>query len=775
MAAAPFGQAHPDQPAASSSSSANIAALATSNRRHNLDDQSGAAAAAAAAADPAVDIAKRTGRAISAYDDPALLQRPSAAFRFPSVHLGSFDSLSQTSSSPSPTQSLSGTPASIGLPTPEEGSLVIEPFAKDANEKAHESSVLPHQQQQQTNIAPSGSQEANTLLSPTPSEPQLDKTRIQASPGFAATSGNARAPPPTLGSLPVLSPISPLDNSLSRFQLNSNAFKDDGEEAESDATTPFSNLSALDTDGLAWPPPPISSAGGRSAIASFNSLSSRNSRHSVLSPEPLTPTSKTSFDDLASPRLRDSPGVPRRRTIIESSSAASRLPPIEAAPICLSPPSFGGPEIALNSSVEEEVPPSPSPTPKRLLSRTESESSATPLASRKQQAQSSSESRGPGLAFPEPHFASAASSSVAAVGDRQRSTDTVSQDASPSKKRSLPRPPSSANGGGATPTPNRQSQTSETAAFPMPMPIPMHSTRTVLTRPTLQVSTSPKAHMAALGIVPGDPVLSKRVSRSSLSKERTLMDKSYSLDNNPPQSGMVESKSSFSQPPAMPAAPTPMPMPYTRNHQSTKSASNFPAIAGLADAGPYPTAQPQGGQQRAPLAGARNGNALQPPQGFKPTEEVCLECMMRDRDLADVDVTGADAWERSSAGAFEELKSREYDLLRTMSLDHSTAAMSLEDASIESESVSSPLSHTSTLPEDRIASQRRQQQREARRTRTEERDQMISKVGWRGFKWEEGSGGEGFPRGFRGTKPGALTEKGIKNVMTMVSVELVTD
>lgn len=148
---------------------------------------------------------------------------------------------------------------------------------------------------------------------------------------------------------------------------------------------------------------------------------------------------------------------------------------------------------------------------------------------------------------------------------------------------------------------------------------------------------------------------------------------------------------------------------------------------------------------------------------------------MRDRDLADVDVTGADAWERSSAGAFEELKSREYDLLRTMSLDHSTAAMSLEDASIESESVSSPLSHTSTLPEDRIASQRRQQQREARRTRTEERDQMISKVGWRGFKWEEGSGGEGFPRGFRGTKPGALTEKGIKNVMTMVSVELVTD
>lgn len=291
-------------------------------------------------------------------------------------------------------------------------------------------------------------------------------------------------------------------------------------------------------------------------------------------------------------------------------------------------------------------------------------------------------------------------------------------------------------------------------SVPMPMPVPLHSTRPVQPRPTLQVSTSPKANMAALGFATGE-AMSKRLSRQP---ERTLMDKSYSLDNNAPM--LDPTPRSLKTSSAMPT-----PIPYPRNHQSTKSASNFPAIAGLADAGPYGAAQPQ---PRAPPAARNPSGALQPPQAFKPTEEVCLECMMRDRDLADVDVTGADAWERQSAAAFDDLKARELDLLRSASLDHSNSTMSMDDLSLESESISSPLSHTSTNPDDRPGSQRRLQQRDARRTRLSDQDQLIARVGWRGFKWEEGSGGEGFPRGFRGTKPGALTEKGIKNVMTMV-------
>lgn len=44
-----------------------------------------------------------------------------------------------------------------------------------------------------------------------------------------------------------------------------------------------------------------------------------------------------------------------------------------------------------------------------------------------------------------------------------------------------------------------------------------------------------------------------------------------------------------------------------------------------------------------------------------PQEEVCVECAMRDQDMADVDVTSPGVWERASDAAFEELKQRELD------------------------------------------------------------------------------------------------------------------
>lgn len=223
--------------------------------------------------------------------------------------------------------------------------------------------------------------------------------------------------------------------------------------------------------------------------------------------------------------------------------------------------------------------------------------------------------------------------------------------------------------------------------------------------------------------------------------------------------------------------PAPIPVGFNPGHKPSNSASYMPAIPGLADAGPYPTAAPpQISDTRRSLAIPTGGPVApprQPPQGLRQPEEVCLECMMRDRDLADIDVQGEGCWERESDTGWRDLKERENDVLRAWSSDHSQqlsiSAMSHDESSRDSESVSSPRSHTSALAEEQRQAALRKQSREARRAKRDERDASIARVGWRGFKWEEGAGGDGFPRGFRGTRPGALTEKGIKNVMTMVS------
>ncbi|TFK20964.1 hypothetical protein FA15DRAFT_658694 [Coprinopsis marcescibilis] len=62
-------------------------------------------------------------------------------------------------------------------------------------------------------------------------------------------------------------------------------------------------------------------------------------------------------------------------------------------------------------------------------------------------------------------------------------------------------------------------------------------------------------------------------------------------------------------------------------------------------------------------------NPSNPPNGVNavytplppPQEEVCVECAMRDQDMADVDVTSPGIWERASDVLFEELKQREAD------------------------------------------------------------------------------------------------------------------
>ncbi len=150
---------------------------------------------------------------------------------------------------------------------------------------------------------------------------------------------------------------------------------------------------------------------------------------------------------------------------------------------------------------------------------------------------------------------------------------------------------------------------------------------------------------------------------------------------------------------------------------------------------------------------------------------------MRDRDLADIIVQGEGVWERGSDVAWDEMRWREEALLKSMgsgsamsgsvpSLGHST------DSESEDFSTTSPPSTGHSL-EDAAARHRavlRRRIREATRTRRRQLDyRVVKEIGWRGFKWEEGSAGEGLPIRFRGNRGGLLNEAGIKAVMTKVS------
>ncbi|EJD42732.1 hypothetical protein AURDEDRAFT_114953 [Auricularia subglabra TFB-10046 SS5] len=70
---------------------------------------------------------------------------------------------------------------------------------------------------------------------------------------------------------------------------------------------------------------------------------------------------------------------------------------------------------------------------------------------------------------------------------------------------------------------------------------------------------------------------------------------------------------------------------------------------------------PQGQQATTPGTPPTNTQAQAVPLAArkKPDEEVCIECMMRDRDMADVDVTSPGAWARPSDADWEDLLRRE--------------------------------------------------------------------------------------------------------------------
>ena len=227
-------------------------------------------------------------------------------------------------------------------------------------------------------------------------------------------------------------------------------------------------------------------------------------------------------------------------------------------------------------------------------------------------------------------------------------------------------------------------------------------------------------------------------------------------------------------------------------HQTTNSASSLPVVAGLADAGPYPSSstptmrqsnmsaylQGGAGMGRPAQAGPSRTDQARGPTGVPLIEEVCLECMMRDRDLADVEVRGDGVWGRSSDADWDELRWREESLLQSLGKEFATnrSVPSLDHSDSESadHSTTSPPSTGNSLdnsvPRQRTAGEQRK--RQARRIRTQQVDRRVISVGWRGFRWEEGSTGEGLPAHFRGGRGGALTESGIKAVMHKVGTAL---
>ncbi|KZT72201.1 hypothetical protein DAEQUDRAFT_61963 [Daedalea quercina L-15889] len=102
------------------------------------------------------------------------------------------------------------------------------------------------------------------------------------------------------------------------------------------------------------------------------------------------------------------------------------------------------------------------------------------------------------------------------------------------------------------------------------------------------------------------------------------------------------------------------------------SASPTPPIVPLAAGPSFNSSAMQVHISPKPRASAQYPTYITPPPVMKnlnatytpaqaPREEVCVECAMRDQDMADVDVTSPGAWERESDVVYEELLRREME------------------------------------------------------------------------------------------------------------------
>ncbi|BGP26879.1 hypothetical protein JCM10295v2_005841 [Rhodotorula toruloides] len=109
-------------------------------------------------------------------------------------------------------------------------------------------------------------------------------------------------------------------------------------------------------------------------------------------------------------------------------------------------------------------------------------------------------------------------------------------------------------------------------------------------------------------------------------------------------------------PPTSLSPPRTLPPPAARSPQIV--AASPQALSASAQQGQtgvsYAPASPALASPAPPLASPVTVVQQALPPHLTPQPEICVECMMRDRDMADVDVTGPGVWERASDAEFEE-------------------------------------------------------------------------------------------------------------------------
>ncbi|WWD19283.1 hypothetical protein CI109_103741 [Kwoniella shandongensis] len=631
---------------------------------------------------------------------------------YPALHLGSFDGLSPqpyVTSPLSPARSRSQSTHHTILSSASSASPTRQEFG-EGPEKGEYSAGDPVRIDESQPFPAVG---RGSRLSVRPSSSSSVSSRSSGKLG-RGTNGSIPPPlpPPTMAlpPLPILSPISPLGSPSPSFMKTVNG--NGGQSfASSSSSLPYNRSTSASRDL-----PTIPSR-------------ARPLGHSLTIhiPGPLSPSG---FDKdgnaVPDPILKHSPGIARRRTVIESSGPSHEPSPVRLSGTIdtFSPPAQETPpKSEKRSSVERGSILMPHPQP-------------TPGTEQK-----------------------AALESPRRLEKKQSTHDLKnSSPSSPTARRSLPRPPKVE---AADHTQSSAADLVQTARLPLAVQTQLNS------------SAPPRQASAPA------PMPSNQPQRSGLAPPSAPVPSS----SWPP---LNVTRSPQAPPPQPQAGSTLKPVSFYQTHQANNSASSLPVIAGLADTGPYPSAISTTPGRAG--AGGQNGVGMGRPSGqpaagpsrmpSKPQEEICLECMMRDRDLADVDVQGEGVWSRASDVDFRDLLWREESVLKSMGAAKNVGGASKlsrsvdddDDASSEdSDSTSFSPASTGNSVEDAQMRRRIEEKRRRRsmlKAKKRDADYKIGKeVGWRGFKWEEGEVGEGLPRGFRGMKGGRLTEDGLKAVM----------
>ncbi|WWC71329.1 uncharacterized protein I206_105283 [Kwoniella pini CBS 10737] len=643
--------------------------------------------------------------------EPSVVRRPT--LHLPTLHLGSFDTLS-----------ISGT-----APLPQSRHFSQTSSHSSSNSLLREESVGKDRAEE----AGSGKFSRKQQLDGTSQLLGVEPTR---SPSHSSGSSSHRLhkaynippplPPPTMAlpPLPNLSPISPIKPPSPSY-LQSTMFQ------------PQSSSSSSSSVGQQLPG---ESRRELPTVPARNRLLGHSL--SIHVPGPLTPSpSDQEGNRIPSPILKHSPGVARRRTVVESTNTDLGSPVrVSGFTGNMSPPRDLDSSPTRNSDHKSPpiergsiLMPQPRPSP-----GVEQKASFETTPRRLEKKRSSA--------------------------DLKNTSPT-----SPTAKRSLPRPPRI-----DTSLPTQPSVSDLTARLPQSTSLSQTALPSnIATAPHSQAEQQQNVLESQHAPIPVN-------AQSSLALPVTAPVPSSSW---PPLNVNRSPTTAKASPLQTQTKQTPKPTIYQK-HQANKSASSLPVVAGLADAGPFAGAFARPIQTGGVIAG--NGLGLGRPSNQiingqargpsgKPQEEVCLECMMRDRDLADVVVQGEGVWERESDGDWKDLEWREEAILKSMGAQEDDATYkelfrAADESSEDSDSTSfSPPSTGNSAEEAQLRKDldARRKRRSLLKAKKREADRRISKeVGWRGHKWEEGDSGEGLPRGFRGTKGGKLTEAGIKGVMT---------